>query len=189
MAGGKLSLKKAVDFAAQMASALVEAHSRGIVHRDIKPQNVMVGPNGLVKVLDFGLSKIIHHRATDETDLDTLSLLSNPGAVVGTVPYLSPEQARSELLDARSDIFSFGIVLYEMVTGHNPFATKNATDTIIAISTQAPPPMARFAAEVPFELEMIVGKCLEKEPERRYQSARELAIDLDHLQRSLQASE
>jgi serine/threonine-protein kinase len=185
-----VDLKESISIASQVAAALDEAHSRGIIHRDIKPQNIMVTASGLVKVLDFGLSKIIQSKhpaqaVGAEADVDTLSLLSDPGLVIGTLPYLSPEQARRDQLDVRSDIFSFGIVLYEMASGHHPFSRKNSTETILAISTYTPPPLAHYAANVPPELELIVAKCLEKNPERRYQSARELLIDLDHLQRKL----
>ena len=113
-----------------------------------------------------------------------MSLLSDPGSVLGTLPYLSPEQSRSEDLDMRSDIFSFGTVLYEMISGRHPFA-KNPTATMLAISTESPPPLARFTIDVPPELDRIVQKCLEKSPERRYQSAAELFVDLDHLRRTL----
>ena len=140
---------------------------------------------GLVKVLDFGLSKVVLHESDVDTDANTLSLLSDPGSVLGTLPYLSPEQSRSEDLDVRSDIFSFGTVLYEMVSGRHPFAKNHATATMLAISTESPPPLGRYAVDVPPELDRIVQKCLEKSPERRYQSAAELFVDLDHLRRTL----
>jgi serine/threonine-protein kinase len=181
----EVDLKQTISIASQVVAALDEAHSRGIIHRDIKPQNIMVTTSGLVKVLDFGLSKIIHSKDPAEPDVDTLSLLSDPGIVIGTLPYLSPEQARRDPLDARSDIFSFGIVLYEMAGGHHPFSRKNSAATLLAIGSYNPPPLAQYAANIPPELELIVAKCLEKSPERRYQSARELLIDLDHLQRKL----
>ncbi len=182
---GQLELKQAVSIAAQVAAALDAAHSHGIVHRDIKPQNIIVTTSGLVKVLDFGLSKILRSKQRNETDVDTLSLLSSPGVLIGTLAYLSPEQAHSEQLDVRSDIFSFGIVLYEMVSGHHPFSRDSSRETILAISGYSPEPLAHYSANIPPELDLIVAKCLEKTPERRYQSARELQIDLDHLQRKL----
>jgi len=188
----KLDLKQSISIAAQVAAALDEAHSRGIIHRDIKPHNIMVTANGLVKVLDFGLSKIVQSKHQTpareaEADVDTLSLISDPGLVIGTLPYLSPEQARRDQLDVRSDIFSFGIVLYEMISGQHPFSRRNSAETLLAIATYNPPPLANYAANIPPELELIVAKCLEKSPDRRYQSARELLIDLDHLQRKLNA--
>ena len=185
IAAGETMLPDVIAIAVQVAAALSEAHSHGIIHRDIKPHNIMVTARGLVKVLDFGLSKVVFNDGDVDTDANTLSMLSDPGSVLGTVPYLSPEQSRSEDLDVRSDIFSFGTVLYEMVSGRHPFARNHPTATMLAISTESPPPLARYAVDVPPELDRIVQKCLEKSPERRYQSAAELFVDLDHLRRTL----
>jgi eukaryotic-like serine/threonine-protein kinase len=183
-----LELKESIDIAAQVAGALAEAHSRGIVHRDLKPQNIMVSSRGQVKVLDFGLAKLAQHRGSVQSTADTQSLLTEPGVIVGTVPYLSPEQVREEKLDGRSDIFSFGAVLYEMVAGRRSFAAESNAATISAILTEEPPPLARYAGYVPPELERIVRKCLEKDRERRYQSAREVLIDLQSLRKTLSTS-
>lgn len=181
-----LELRESLDIAVQLADALAEAHSRGIIHRDIKPQNVMLTPRGQVKVLDFGLARVVRERSLIESSSETESLLTTPGVVMGTVPYMSPEQIRCEELDARSDLFSFGAVLYEMITGHQPFAAESAAMTISAIVTRDPAPVARFSREVPSELERIVSKALRKDREQRYQTARDLLIDLESLRRHLE---
>jgi serine/threonine protein kinase/pimeloyl-ACP methyl ester carboxylesterase len=181
-----LDLRESLDLAVQIAGALAEAHSRGIVHRDIKPQNVMITTRGQVKVLDFGLAKIVQQKSLDDSAAQTESLLTEPGMIIGTVPYMSPEQVRGETLDARSDIFSFGAVVYEMVSGRQPFAAENTAATISTILTREPPPLARYSREVPGELERIVSKALRKDREERYQTAKDLLIDLkslrDHLE-------
>jgi eukaryotic-like serine/threonine-protein kinase len=178
-----LDVKQSLEIAIQIADALAEAHSHGIVHRDVKPQNIMITPRGQVKVLDFGLAKLTVEFCGGETDTEIL--LTQPGAIVGTVPYMSPEQVRSQPIDSRSDIFSFGSTLYEMLTGRHPFEAESSAATLSGILTQEQAPLGRFAASVPAELERIVRKCLEKEKDRRYQSARELVIDLQNLQRDL----
>jgi serine/threonine protein kinase len=177
-----LEFAEALDVAIQVADALSEAHSRGIIHRDIKPANVMVTPRGQVRVMDFGLVKVIRDKNSLDSEAETQSLLSEPGVIVGTVPYMSPEQVKGEALDVRSDIFSFGAFLYEMVSGRHPFVRENAAATISAILTQQPPPLTRYV-DVPAEVQRIVRKCLEKDRENRYQSARELLIDLKSLKR------
>jgi len=125
-----LELKEALGFAVPMADALAEAHSRGIIHRDIKPQNVMITARGQVKILDFGLAKVVADRGVLDGEAETQSLLTEAGVIVGTVPYMSPEQVKGEALDARSDIFSFGTVLYEMISGRRPFAAKTMAEII-----------------------------------------------------------
>lgn len=183
-----LDLRESLDVAVQVADALSEAHSHGIIHRDLKPQNIMLTLRGQVKMMDFGLAKVIQRESVIDSGVDTQSLLTEPGVLVGTVPYLSPEQVRGETTDGRSDIFSFGTMLYKMVTGIHPFAADSDGATISAILTREPPPLARYAANVPTELERIEHKCLEKDRERRYQSAREVSVDLRALQRRLDSS-
>jgi eukaryotic-like serine/threonine-protein kinase len=176
-----LEMKESLTIASQVADALSEAHSHGIIHRDIKPGNIMITLRGQAKVMDFGLARVI--AGAVESEAETQSLLTTPGTILGTVPYMSPEQVRGEPVDARSDIFSFGIVFYEMLSGRQPFASESAAATASAILTKEPSPLARFAPDAPEELQRIARKCLEKDREQRYQSARELSIDLKNLQR------
>ena len=179
----QLSLVEALTIATQVSEAISEAHVRGIIHRDIKPQNIMITSRGQAKVMDFGLAKAMATTGALDAEADTRTLLTTPGTIVGTVPYMSPEQVRGESLDERSDIFSFGVMLYETLSGRQPFATESAAATASAILTKEPLPLARFAPEIPEELQRIVGKCLEKDRNLRYQSARELSIDVHHLQK------
>jgi serine/threonine protein kinase/Tfp pilus assembly protein PilF len=176
MRKSKPGIGAALEVAAQVASALSAAHSAGIVHRDIKPENIMVRPDGLVKVLDFGLAKLTtQSRATVHGNASTIDKrLTEPGQVMGTPRYMSPEQARGVEVDARSDIFSLGVVLYEMIAGRPPFVGATTTDVIISIMQQEPAPLPG----APRELEQIVAKALCKEQEERYQTAKELLSDL-----------
>lgn len=171
-----LQITETLEIAVQVADALAEAHSRGIVHRDIKPQNIMITLQGQVKVLDFGLAKLVQKGSSEVTH----TLLTEPGLISGTVPYMSPEQLEGKSVDARSDLFSLGTVLYEMLAGRNPFAAENSAATIAAILTLEPPSLLRFT-KVPKELQRIVRKCLEKAPERRYPTTRDLLEDLRAL--------
>ena len=183
----RLNLGEALDIATQIASALAAAHSAGIVHRDIKPENVMLRRDGFVKVLDFGLAKLAPPPATSvEAEAPTMSMVrTNPGVVMGTVSYMSPEQARGAAVDARSDIWSLGVVLYEMVAGRAPFAGETPSHTAVSILENEPPPLARHA-HVPAELERIVRKALRKDARERYQAAGDLALDLKGLRQELE---
>jgi serine/threonine protein kinase/pimeloyl-ACP methyl ester carboxylesterase/DNA-binding winged helix-turn-helix (wHTH) protein len=176
---GQLKSVQALDIAIQLAGALDVAHNAGIVHRDLKPENVIVRPDGIVKLLDFGLAKPLNNEVLGRM-ADTL-----PGTVLGTTRYMSPEQARGQSVDARSDVFSLGVVLYEMLTGAVPFAGANAADVLAAILERHPPPLSH-ALEAPAELERIVGKSLRKDRDQRYQTSRDLQLDLKALLQELE---
>jgi eukaryotic-like serine/threonine-protein kinase len=179
IAGRPLAASAIVPLGIQAADALAEAHAKGIIHRDIKPGNIMITPRGQVKILDFGLAKI----TAQEIEEDATQSMTQPGTVMGTAKYMSPEQALGRPLDNRTDIFSLGVVLYEMTTGRPPFSGNTAAETLDSILHASPEPIARLHGGIPPELERIIGKCLEKDRDRRYQSARELQVDLRNLQR------
>jgi serine/threonine protein kinase len=179
-----MSLSEVLTIAIQIADALTTAHAQEIIHRDIKPANLILTTRGDVKILDFGLAKV------KATALESLSqaettLLTHPGLLVGTVPYMSPEQTRGQEVDARSDIWSLGILLYQMVARHTPFAEQSNTDTLAAILTREPLPLTNLSAEIPAGLQLIVGKMLRKDREERYQTAKEVLIDLQALHKQL----
>ena len=180
---GPLDVDRVVEIGAQMASALEEAHGRGVVHRDIKSANAVVTPKGQVKVLDFGLARRDRDGAGALDSEQVTEARTQAGVVVGTVPYMSPEQALGKDLDARTDLFSLGVVLYELATGRLPFVGNTATQTIDQICHATPVELGASRKGVPAELERIVRKCLEKDRERRYASARDLVVDLRNLQR------
>lgn len=186
----KLSLKEALDIAVQTAAALAAAHEAGIVHRDIKPENVMVRRDGYVKVLDFGLAKLTEQRGTDYTTQGGTGALgrTQPGVVMGTASYMSPEQAEGLDVDQRSDVFSLGVLLYELVTGTLPFKGNSPISLLNAILNRAPEPLTTLNPELPGELEHIVNRALEKDRELRYQSAQDLRANLKRLQRELDSS-
>ncbi len=185
----RLSLRTTLDVAIQVASALVAAHKAGIVHRDIKPENIMVRrDDGIVKVLDFGLVKLTEkpaERIADSAAPTRMLVKTDAGVVMGTVSYMSPEQARGLNVDARTDIWSLGVLLYEMLAGRLPFAGETASDVIASILTTEPPPLTRLAPEAPAELERIMSKTLAKDREERYQTAKDLLIDLKRLKQRL----
>jgi len=188
----RLSNAEIFDVAIQVGSALATAHAAGITHRDIKPENIMVRPDGVVKVLDFGLAKLTEadnptaDSAIDPTAITKKVVDTNPGVVMGTVSYMSPEQARGTSVDARTDIFSFGVVLYEMTAGRVPFEGSSFGDVISGILGKKPVPLARYSPDVPAELERIVSKALAKDREERYQSIKDLLIDLKRLKQRLE---
>jgi serine/threonine protein kinase len=188
--GGHLGPCEAVGVAAQIASALSKAHQAGIVHRDIKPENIMLDAEERVKVLDFGLAKYMQPSdGAAVTDADTLSVHTVPGMLMGTTAYMSPEQARGLAVDARTDIWSLGVVLYEMLAGLAPFAGQTPSDTLAAILEREPEQLAKDGSAVPNELQRIVRKALQKDKERRYQTSKDLALDLESLRRELEAGE
>ena len=183
-ARGRLELDLVVDLGVQMASALEEAHARGVVHRDIKSANAVVTPKGQLKVLDFGLARQLREGPGSALDSERATeARTQVGVVMGTVPYMSPEQALGKEVDARTDLFSLGVVLYELATGRLPFKGDTTTQTIDQICHANPGPIGASRTDVPLEFERIVRKCLEKDRERRYASARDLVVDLRNLQR------
>src|ERR1700730_10576642 len=184
IAPGGLPLSRFFEIGVPLADALSAAHERGIVHRDLKPGNVMVTSEGRVKVLDFGLAKL--EAADSNTDLtntptESRADLTSEGQVFGTVAYMSPEQARGAKVDARSDVFSLGVVLYQMVTGERPFQGASAVDMISAILRDTPPSVTDRRGDLPPHLARIVRRCLEKDPRDRYQTSRDVFNELRDL--------
>ncbi|MBI3416460.1 MAG: serine/threonine protein kinase [Verrucomicrobia bacterium] len=178
-----LEMPELIEIGLQTADALSAVHARGIVHRDIKPSNLHVSATGCVKLLDFGLAKRL---VVESATKDTATLVQTQrGEVLGTPNYMSPEQALGKEVDARTDLFSLGVVLYEMVTGRVPFAGESLNETIEKILHGTPETLTRFNCAVPVELERVILKCLRKAPKERYQSARGLIVDLCGLRESL----
>ena len=186
---GPMQLNEAVDVAIQVAGALAAAHQAGIVHRDIKPENIMLRPDGYVKVLDFGIAKLAEQELPITLPRDEALLLveTNLGSVLGTVRYMSPEQACGGQVDKRTDIWSLGVVLYEMATGHAPFTGDTPREVMSSILEKEPPPLANYVARTPAELQQIISKTLRKDREERYHSAHELLNALKDLRRKLEA--
>jgi serine/threonine-protein kinase len=188
LSSGQMNIKSVLDMAIQTAGALDAAHRTGIVHRDIKPENIMIRPDGFVKILDFGIAKLIerHSESADGKSAAVTKGLTHEGMIVGTASYMSPEQARGKDTDTRSDIFSFGVVLYEMLTGKQPFKGESAIDTISSIISKEPLPLNQLAPDIPSELNHIVEKSLRKDREERYQTAKDLLIDLKDVRQDLE---
>ena len=180
-----LSLSEVLDIVIQIANALTAAHEAGIVHRDIKPENIIVRPDGLIRILDFGLAKLIVNKPIGLEDTTVKQNETAKGVIMGTVQYMSPEQAKGERVDARSDIFSLGILIYEMIAGRTPFTGDSVTETIVNLINSEPQPLSRFASNVPDELERITAKTLRKDRDARYQTMKGLLADLKDLRENL----
>ncbi|HKP86760.1 MAG TPA: protein kinase, partial [Blastocatellia bacterium] len=187
LSNARMSVTEALDVAIQAASALAAAHEAGIIHRDIKPENVMLRPDGYVKVLDFGLAKLAEGKYSGQSSAPTMANIStDSGIVMGTASYMSPEQARGQKVDARTDIFSLGVVLYEMIAGRQPFEGETAPVVISLILGSEPTPLARYSNEVPQSLEWIITKSLTKNRDERYQTAKDLLVDLKRVRKHLE---
>lgn len=188
MKSGRLKLSEALEIAVQIAGALSKAHQIGIVHRDIKPENIMLDAEGRVKVLDFGLAKYIQPlEAGDAEGSTTQNAYTVPGVLMGTTAYMSPEQARALTVDARTDIWSLGVVLYEMVAGHLPFNGQTGSDVLAAILEHEPKPLPEQMLVAPDDFQRIIERVLRKDREGRYQTTKELALDMENLRRELDA--
>src|SRR5881394_821141 len=186
---GPMHLSEALDVAIQVASALAAAHQAGIVHRDIKPENIMLRPDGYAKVLDFGIAKLAEQELPTSMPKNEALLLveTNLGSVLGTFRYMSPEQACGEHVDQSTDIWSLGVVLYEMLIGHAPFTGDTSQDVMFSILEKEPPPLTHYIARAPAELQQIISKTLRKDRGQRYRSAHELLQALKDLRRKLEA--
>ncbi|CAN5319477.1 hypothetical protein BH20ACI1_BH20ACI1_18570 [soil metagenome] len=180
-----LKLSEILEISTQIANALVAAHHAKIIHRDIKPENIIIRPDGFVKILDFGLAKLVEQKAVGFEDETVKQNQTAKGVILGTVNYMSPEQAKGEKVDARTDIFSFGVTLYEMIAGRTPFAGDSMSETFANLINSEPHPLSRFTANVPDELQRIVAKTLRKKKDERYQTTKGLFADLKSLQRRL----
>src|SRR5438128_320372 len=188
MATARLNLATVLDVATQTAGALAAAHAAGIVHRDLKPENIMVRHDGMIKVLDFGLAKLTEPRTSDvESEAPTVARVDTKmGAVMGTAQYMSPEQARGLKVDARTDIFSLGVVVYEMLAGRAPFVGETTADTISVLLHKEPQPLSTLAPDTPADLQHIVSKTLRKDKDERYQTVKSLLVDLKSLKQRLE---
>jgi len=178
---GAIAVRKTLDYALQIAHGLGTAHAKGIIHRDLKPENIFLTKDGRVKILDFGLAKLTQTEPGVHTSLPTMTHATEAGVVMGTAGYMSPEQVRGAAVDARSDIFSFGAILYEMISGKRAFHRETAADTMSAILKEDPADLSETNRNVSPALERIVQHCLEKNPEQRFHSASDIAFDLEHL--------
>jgi serine/threonine protein kinase len=179
---GPLPPRKTIGYAQQIASGLAAAHSKGIVHRDLKPENIFITTDGQVKILDFGLAKLRPQQGLSaDSGVATQRAITDPGVALGTVGYMSPEQVRGQVADHRSDIFSFGVILYEMLTGRQAFRRETTAETMTAILKEEPEEVTELNSNVPPQLGRIVQRCLEKKTERRFQSTSDLCFALETL--------
>jgi serine/threonine protein kinase len=176
---GRLSVRKAIDYSVQIARGLSAAHEKGIVHRDLKPENLFVTKDGRVKILDFGLAKLTQPQSSSEQSAPTLTESTEAGVVMGTVGYMAPEQVRGQTADYRADIFAYGAILYEMLAGKRAFQKATSADTMSAILNEDPPGISQISTNIPPALQRLVHRCLEKNPEQRFQSASDLAFALE----------
>src|SRR5437867_1776555 len=189
MSGTALAQRRVIDYASQIAHGLAAAHEKGIVHRDLKPDNIFITKDGRAKILDFGLAKLTQPDGSQsQTEIPTRRVDTNPGVVMGTVGYMSPEQVRGKAIDHRSDIFSFGAILYEMLSGRRAFHGESAADMMSAILKEDPPELSETNHTVSPALERLVNHCLEKDPEARFHSARDLAFAIEALSGSTPTS-
>ncbi len=186
MLTGPLTLAETLGIAEQVASALAAAHAAGIIHRDIKPENIMLRRDALVKVLDFGLAKLTQPEEAGAEDPTRAFIKTSAGVVMGTTAYMSPEQARGQTVDARSDLWSLGVVMYEMIAGHTPFAGQTNSDVLVSILEREPKALTSLSAKIPEALDWIVTKALTKDRDDRYQTARELLTDIRRLKQRLE---
>jgi Tol biopolymer transport system component len=181
VARGPLSVRKVIDYGAQIARGLSAAHEKGIIHRDLKPENLFVTKDDQIKILDFGLAKLTQPQSTSPETASTETFGTQPGAVLGTVNYMSPEQVRGEWIDQRTDIFAFGIILYELLTGKRAFQKPSSPETMTAILNEDPADISQFAPNIPVVLQRIVQRSLEKKPGQRFQSAQDLGFALEAI--------
>src|SRR5271157_6619516 len=178
---GAIPVRKAIDYGVQIAHGLAAAHEKGIVHRDLKPENLFVTKDGRVKILDFGLAKLIQRQPDADGAAPTLTAGTDPGMVMGTAGYMSPEQVRGKAVDHRTDIFAFGAILYEMLAGKRAFQRSTSAETMTAILNDDPPSISQIVQATPPGLQRVVHRCLEKNPEQRFHSASDLAFALEAL--------
>ena len=178
---GRITIRKTIDCGVQIAHGLAAAHEKGITHRDLKPDNLFITRDGRVKILDFGLAKLVQERGSSQHSMPTLASETEPGVVMGTVGYMAPEQVRGQTVDRRADIFAFGAIVYEALTGQRAFLKPTSVETMNAILNEDPPAVSLLAPAVPLALQRIVRRCLEKNPEQRFQSASDLAFALEAL--------
>jgi serine/threonine protein kinase len=187
ISAGPIKVSQIVDIGIEVADALDAAHAQGIVHRDIKPANIFITERGHVKVMDFGLAKLLSDQDVLQTGEQVVEALTSPGITLGTASYMSPEQSAGDTLDGRSDLFSLGVVLYECATGHRPFEGNSARAVLSAILHKAPMAPAMFNPDLPLRLQQVISDCLEKDPDLRYQNAASLRADLKRVKRDLES--